>query len=286
MRRQVTLAAALTVAVLSTAAAMAQTAQPLPPGARMLRGEPKIEFIAKRLNLTADQKKTYDSLMEVYRVSMEDEKRRMPEILQQIRELMTELSAAEAAKDTAKADAIRAQIGKLRPGLGAEKELFDNLAAVLTEEQRQDVALLRDWLDKGPPDTKIAPTEVLKLARGLNLAADQEEKLKALENDFRTKINDPANVAEGVRDALYEQLVKDISSILTPPQAEKFRKRLELLKPDPNARPTPAPAATAPPAPKPVAPPAAPPSGGPGTPKPAEPAKPADPPKPTEPGKP
>lgn len=286
MRRQFFVAGALALAALLTGAAPAQTAQPLPPGARMLRGEQKIEFIARRLNLTADQKKTYDSLMDVYKVSMEDERRRMPEILQQIRELMTELSAAEAAKDTAKAEAIRTQIGKLRPGLGAEKELFDNLSAVLTEEQRQDLALLRDWLDKGPPDTKIAPMEVLKLARGMNLASDQDEKLRALENDFRTKINDPANAAESVRDTLYEQLVKDIASILTPPQAEKFRKRLELLKPDPSARPTPPAGAAAPAAPKPATPPAAPPAATPGSTPPPEPGKPADPPKPTEPGKP
>ncbi|MGE0480881.1 MAG: hypothetical protein AB7Q17_10470 [Phycisphaerae bacterium] len=241
----------LTVFLAAGVAAIAQMpnpGQPTNPAARVLRGEDRLTYLGKRLGLAPAQKQQFDSLLEVYRVTVADERSRTADILHQIRSLLTDLQEAQKAGDTAKADAIRDQIGMLRPGVKAEKEFLTNLTPMLDPGQIELLEMLKQRLDRNRATELASPLEILAAARALQPTEQQTKDLDKLQEDLRQKMASQTDVN---REAVLEQFTRDVRKVLTGDQVAKFDRVVEALKPEPvnpaSAENTPTPVNITPP---------------------------------------
>lgn len=215
-------------------------------GATTLRGEAKLRYIGRRLSLTADQQKSFDGLLDTFKVTVEAESQNQTAYLTQLKELIAAQTAATESGDKDKAEQIRKQINETRPGMRAEQEFFLNLEKLLTPEQKEVAALLRQHAEK-PGGLELTPVYILTTARGLGLTPEQSKRIDALQSATMEQMN-PLGGQPPNREAVRDKLIVDVRAVLTPAQQKQYDARIEVLKSRPGDEQG-APAAAPPPAP-------------------------------------
>lgn len=196
---------------------------------RSLKGEARIHYLAKRLNFTPEQKATFDSLLEVYRQTLQEEQANLATILYEIRARVAEVQELERQGKQEEAAAARSEIEKLRPGKQAEHELTTNLKSILTPAQLEDYDFLVDRMDRNRATNLVSPLDVIEAATYAGVDGEQKSRLSKLENDFRDRINAAGAVD---REKVLAEFIKDIREILKPDQQKKFDRRIEICRPE------------------------------------------------------
>lgn len=212
------------------AAKPAPVRQPAPAADRTLKGEARVHYLAKRLNFTASQKATFDSLLEVYRQTLQEEQANLATILYEIRARVAEIQELERQGKHTEAEAARKEIDKLRPGKQAENEIMANIRAMLVPEQLLDLDFLIDRMDRNKATSAMAPMDVIEAAVFAGADAEQKAKLSKIENEFRERINSAGAPID--REKVLAEFTRDVRGLLRPDQQEKFDRRIKICEPE------------------------------------------------------
>ena len=199
-----------------------------------LRGEQRLRYLVRQLDLGPEDREFVEGLLEVYadqvRTQKTDQEQR-GDLLERVRVLYAQMEEAEQAGNTQKADELREQMKVLGPGVLAERELLATLEANLSDDQKAALKQARQRLRR-VPDGVLRPIDVLKAAQALELDPEQQRKLSKLLQEYRSYVSGIAGRLSGpTRELALERIVSDIRGILTPEQAERFNKQIEKLRP-------------------------------------------------------
>jgi Spy/CpxP family protein refolding chaperone len=205
-----------------------------------LRGEQKLRYLVKQLDLGPQDHEFVQGLLEVYAEQVQTQKVEQEErgdLLERVRVLYAKMGEAEQAGDTSRAEELREQMKLLGPGVLAEREFFAALEVNLSEDQKAALKKARQRLRR-VPDGALRPIDVLKTAQALELAPEQDSKLSKLLQEYRAYMKGQAGrLYEPARQLAIQRIITDIRGILTTEQTEPFDKQIEKLRP-----PAPAPA--------------------------------------------
>lgn len=229
-RRTAVVSAALCLAV----AAVAQEAQPiqLNPGARpavnaafpALQKEARMAYLVKQVRLTPEQKTQADGLMSMYRANTQDRK---PDI-QHIQALYAQLEQAKKDGNKELEQQITEQFRKMGSTEDADREFLANLEAMLTPEQKTALAEAQQRLAENPSGA-LSPRDVVRVARGLKLSADQAARLDAAVAAFRKEVNAVPNFDTLTRVRMLDQFINTVGQLLSPEQKAQLDAELEPL---------------------------------------------------------
>ncbi len=227
---------ALLLAVISFAQTIRPTQRTPRGGDRIvpLRGEQKLRYLTRQLNLGPEDREFVQGLLEVYAHQVRAQKVEQEErgnLLERVRVLYAQMEEAEQAGNTQRADELREQMKVLGPGVLAEREFFAALEGNLSDDQKATLKQARQRLRR-VSDGALQPIDVLQAAQGLQLDPEQQRKLSKLLQEYRAYV---AGIAGGLsgprRELALGRIVSDIRAILTPEQAERFDKQIVKLRP-------------------------------------------------------
>ena len=198
----------------------------------ILDGEQKLKYIGKQLKLNPNQQTHFDSLLPVYTEMMKDESDQafLIQRLTEIQGLLNQREEAKKAGDDAKAKALTEEIHRVTPGVAPERQFFENLAEVLTAEQKTTLEAVRAKVTANP-DVSLTPTDVLQIAKDQKLSKEQEAKLDKQMTEFRDEmaLKRPNNLADRLQRV--DQLIGKVRGILTPEQQTAFDAEIERKRP-------------------------------------------------------
>jgi hypothetical protein len=204
------------------------------PRVNPLRGEQKLRYLVKQLDLIPKDSEFVEGLLQLYADSVREQETQQADrgdLLERVRVLYEQMQEAEKAGDKERAEQLREQMKVLGPGVVAEREFFDSLESILSEEQKAVLKRAQRRLQR-VPDGTLRPIDVLRAAQSLELTPEQGPKLSKALRDFRAYLKEQgARPAEGMRALFIERIVAGIREILTPEQTERFDKQIEKLRP-------------------------------------------------------
>lgn len=215
---------------------------PAVPSKPALRNEEKLRYVIAQLDLSVEQAKNAEALVEVFRAAREEDERTFTEKVALVRATSDALKEAEAAGDPVRAEAMREELRRAMPGVRAEEEFYAQLESLLQEPQKAQLAATLDRLRRNASG-ELRPIDVVHLALSLGLSPEQQSKLdKALET-ARQSTGGQGQLREKQRAALCEAVITNVRAILSSEQAAQFDKQLGKMRALPAA---PAKAAEAP----------------------------------------
>ena len=227
-------------ALLLTVTSFAQTMRPTqarPPGGERvvpLRGEQKLRYLVRQLDLGPEDREFVEGLLEVYAEQVRAQKTEQEErgdLLERVRVLNAQMEEAEQAGNTQRADELREQMKVLGPGVLAEREFLATLETNLSDDQKATLKQARQRLRR-VPDGALRPIDVLKAAQALELDPEQQGKLSKLLQEYRAYVTGIAGgLSRPARELALGRIVSDIRGMLTPEQAERFDKQIVKLRP-------------------------------------------------------
>ncbi|MBU0641027.1 MAG: hypothetical protein KKB50_19360 [Planctomycetes bacterium] len=200
--------------------------------ANRLHGTKKLMYITRRLDLNEEQQRHVDELLAAFGEQLQASRADARRNLELARSLAQEGREAEQAGDLAKAEEIRKQIQRLRPGIAAEDDFFTGLMPMLNAEQKQIAQKLRDRLDKDP-DVTLRPGPVARLAIDLRLKDEQYAKLQELQQQARQDIRMLPPDGSTTYENVVNEFAKHVRELLGPAQVKIFDKEMRLMQPDP-----------------------------------------------------
>lgn len=227
-------AAAILLGVTGILSAWAQVPPATRPAARTpeepaLRGEAKLRWICKRLQLNEPQTQQMEALITAYNAELAEYQKDPAEMAHQLQEKSAEIQAARAAGDEQRVEKLRQELRELAPEARAEKTFFERLEQSLTEAQKTRLPQLRE-LAKDPKSASLRPFHVIQAARELGLSPDQDRRLEEVLETFRKNqmVDRPKDFT--AMEERVEQLVQDVRAVLTAAQAAKFDDRIATLR--------------------------------------------------------
>lgn len=200
--------------------------EPQPSGPK---GEAKLRWIYKQLQLDELQRQQAEVLISIYHAKLAELREIGPELMEEIQALYAKIREKEAAGDQEGAQELRVQLGNLAPLKQAEKAYFDALEQVLTEEQKAKLPEIRERAET-VGDVSVRPVHILRAARKLSLTREQRIQLEKVLEEFRASQTGAQPQNEGARSKRMKQLTEDVRAILTPQQAEEFDKEIADLR--------------------------------------------------------
>lgn len=221
----------LIVGLLGVALAWAQlypSRQPKPQQSGP-KGEAKLRWICKQLQLDEMQRQQAEALIPIYDATLAKLRESGAKLMEEIQALYTELREAIEAGDKEREKELRAQLADMAPLKQAEKAYFDALEQVLTEEQKAKLPEIRKRAET-VGDIAMRPVHVLRAARKHPLTREQHIQLEKVLEEFRASQTGTPPQNEGARSEKMDQLTKDVRAILTAQQAEEFDKQIADLR--------------------------------------------------------
>jgi Spy/CpxP family protein refolding chaperone len=218
----------LTVLVLMGLGLLAATALAQEPGAATapararagLRGIPDVE---QAVTLTAEQKQKVAELQEQLRTKLREMMgERDQAAFEKMRELRQQLLEAAKAGDDAKVEAVQKELDAI-PMTAQRRKLvadyYDEVAKLLTAEQKPQFEVWRKLQDSGVPANLLANPEALKAAVAkLELPEAQKKEIDAAFVKCEAKVKAvPAEDAAAKR-AAEQALATEIVGLLKPSQ--------------------------------------------------------------------
>lgn len=210
-----------------TGAAMRPAAPPQDEGPK---GEAKLRWICKQLKLTAAQKTQAEALLTEYRAALAEQStpEKSQELMAQIRDKFAEVQKARADGNMELARKLQEEMKLMSPGRRAEDAFFEGLEQALTPEQRERLAAVRLQAES-IGDISLRPIHVLRIARALDLTAEQEQRLEQVTADFRTEVSTNPPGKEDTNERV-EKYIERVRGLLTPAQLAKFNAEIEDLR--------------------------------------------------------
>ncbi|MEW6197695.1 MAG: Spy/CpxP family protein refolding chaperone [Planctomycetota bacterium] len=154
-----------------------------------------VQTLPDELNLTPEQRAQFDKLLQEQRDILEDHLRAWRQMRA---EKVEQMRAAEESGDEELAAKLREELLWSRPEGPDVDAFFEQLAKVLTEEQRAQLAEFRaDMSNPRPVDAALDVREILRAARRLTLNDEQRQKLRdinhqAMSAERRGRLDDAA----------------------------------------------------------------------------------------------
>jgi hypothetical protein len=222
-----------------------------------LRGEAKLRWIGKRLQLNEAQTQQMDALLAAYNAEVAEGQQNPLDMARKLQEKSAEIQNAKAQGDEAKVEALRQELRDMAPEARAEKAFFEAFEQNLTAAQKARLGQLRE-LAKDPKSASLRPVHVLRAAREVGLAPEQDRRLEDVLDAFRKNLLVDRPKDQAASEERVEQLVRDVRAVLTPAQTAKFDEQIDkwrISAPAPVPMQMHAPTPKPPEAPKPPEPP-------------------------------
>lgn len=210
---------------------------PAAPKKPPLSKEARIQYIVKNLDLTPEQQKNAQAVADTYLKSGQGSQQ---DFLAKVQQLTEEYKQAETSGDKNRMEQITQELRGMGTNTVDEPQFLENLRAILTEPQKAELARITERL-KSNPAGLMRPIDVFRAATDLNLSTEQRAKLEDALTSYREQLvaappaRDPASI-DLQRTQQVEDLVGRVRPILTPDQAAKFSRRIEVMSP--QAAPT------------------------------------------------
>jgi len=229
--------AALLLAATSLAQMVREMPHRRPPAANVtpLRGEQKLRYLVKQLELNADDREFAEGLIEVYRQAVQEQTAEgdaSGDLVERVRTLYARMQEAEKAGKKEEAERLREQMKTLGPGVTPEREFFESLRAALSDEQNVALDQAIERL-KNTPDGALRPIDILRVVRAQNLTTEQQTKLSQALREFRDAQQNAGRPSEEANQAALNSFIETMKAILTPEQAAQLDKRIEQMRPEP-----------------------------------------------------
>ncbi len=187
-------------------------------------GPEQFEFMRAELKITDEQKPQWDGLIETYKARVMEEAVGLLANVEEMKALRKDLDVAEAAGNKERAAELRARLNDLRPEKRPTEEFFVGLNDMLTAQQRETLPKLRAALEEGKLMlVDLTPRGVARIAESLDLSDEQRVKLAKIQDDFRQQVQTRNRRTESNKRAMLTSLIDQITLILTPEQAVKFK---------------------------------------------------------------
>lgn len=221
-----------------------------------LKGEAKLRWILTRLQLSAEQTKQADALIQVFNAELEEAKNNQADFLRRIQDKLAEIKSAEGEGNQERVKQLKQEIQGLTPQATAENNFFNALEQQLTDAQKARLPRLKE-LVQHPNEASMRPAHVVALVYELKPTTEQIRKLEDVLDEFRKgMVQDRPRDAAGLETRI-DDFAKKVRELLTPDQQKTFDQKIATLRTDPPvavAMPPGSPA-TPPPPPAPPTPP-------------------------------
>ncbi len=209
--------------------------------------EKKLRDTCQRLALTSEQDKVVDNLVLIFRAELEEAQKNPMKLLDDIRFKLAELKEVqhtleEARKGTDKAKieeltkkeaALKRELANTAPLRRAELNFYEGLEPALNASQKKQLERIRKRMDAAP-EARVKPVQIFRVARELiktnpnqSDRTTQEQKIDTIEQSFRQRMATERVMADGPPPSLIEELIRDVASVLTAEQREKFEEQIE-----------------------------------------------------------
>lgn len=200
----------------------------------------KLRYICKQLELTAEQRQNVEGLFAILEQERNLTGDELARHVEEIRAKYQEMMAAQSAGDMALAEKLRDELRNMAPGKMAADNFVRGIMPLLTDAQKAKFNTLLAQLET-VASLELQPIQVLRLARGLDLTANQRKSIDRIEGEFRQTMTQTYDLTAAKKSELLDQLILNVGAVLTDVQRTKWILELDRLRPDP----LPAPAADA-----------------------------------------
>ncbi|MFH1746993.1 MAG: hypothetical protein ABIG44_08105 [Planctomycetota bacterium] len=243
MMLRVLLTSLFVVALVSSAAAQDRglppwPGQPKPGEPTPLSVKTKLVWLCNQLELTEEQWKHTEGLFAILEVEGKKSPDELQDLLTQIRELSSLIQEADDAGDKERAAELRAELRALAPGVQAQANFLNGLTPQLTDPQIARLDELIKRLEKVQylEQIQLQPIQVVRIARSLNLSAEQQGRLEQVMSNFRAHVKKLGQIQPVMQTELLDKIIADVGTILTPEQSPSFKSEVQKLRLDAPAR--------------------------------------------------
>lgn len=205
------------------------TARPPANPSPALSGAEKLRWVTDRLNLTEEQKKQVEALVQIYDAEVQAGQSDPQALGQKMKEKLAEIEEARGKGDEATATRLQQELREIVPHVAAEKNFYANLEQTLTDEQKARLPGLREHAESGK-GLYVRPVQVLRAVYATDPTTAQFDKIEQVLDEYRQQMVTVRSIDAGNISKMVEDLTAKLRTILTPPQAEKFDRALDLLK--------------------------------------------------------
>lgn len=198
-------------------------------------GEPKLRAVCKQLNLTDDQWKQAETLIQVFNAELDELRRDPKKIIEEIEAKYGELKDAKNSGDESRVKKLKEELRGLAPTSRAERHFFDGLVSVLNAEQKVKLEKIR----RAESGAALKPFQVVRIARQVELTPQQDRDLERVMREYRTKVAGSPNAA-------VDEFIAEVRLLLTNTQQSKFDQLIDEARFGDDDGSTPKPPAPAP----------------------------------------
>ncbi len=192
---------------------------------RPLLGELRVRYLLRQLDLTEEQAKAAEQIIRAAYTPANER------AAGKVRALWRAWAQADAAGDDAKAQLAIKELRKLNEDPLPETTILKQLEEVLTDRQKRKLEAAQRRL-KRYPGGGVSPGDMYRIARELDLSAEQNKQLLEIYKATREKLGPILRPSEKKKAELVNYMYGRLLEMLTPEQREVFAYRVRMLRPD------------------------------------------------------
>jgi Spy/CpxP family protein refolding chaperone len=192
-----------------------------------LLGPKKAAYLMRQLDLTEQQAAHAQGLID----SILPGDEQVPINVNEVRQIWKAIEQAKAADDQAKVDELTLQLQQMGKEATGDAEFYDNIAAQLTDEQKQKLAAAQARLERDPSGA-LRPIDLLRAAWELNPTTEQTTRLRAVQEEMRRMLYPILRPNLELKLKLINFIHDETRAVLTPEQRAKWDLRVRALRPD------------------------------------------------------
>lgn len=192
-----------------------------------LLGPRKAAYLMRQLDLTEQQAAHAQGLID----SILPGDEQVPINVNEVRQIWKEIEQAKATNNQAKVDELTQQLQQMGKEATGDAEFYDNIAAQLTDAQKQKLAAARARLERNPSGA-LRPIDLLRAAWELNTTTEQIAQLRTAQEEMRKMLYPVLRPNLELKLKLINFIHDEARAILTPEQRAKWDLRVRALRPD------------------------------------------------------
>jgi len=187
----------------------------------------KAVYLMRQIDLTTEQASQVRGLIDSILKVAEPQ----PLDINQVRQLFQEIEKAKEEGDQAKVDELTSQLKQMSGETSDGSEFYDNLAPLLTDEQKVKLAVAQDRLQYNPSGS-VRPVDLLRIVYTLNPTEAQWTKLRAAQDQMRKLLYPVMRPNLKKKHELLNYLHSEFRKALTAEQTPVFDLEVRRFRPD------------------------------------------------------
>ena len=192
-----------------------------------LLGPRKAAYLMRQLDLTEQQAAHAQGLID----SILPGNEQVPINVDEVRQIWKEIEQAKATNNQAKVDELTQQLQQMGREATGDAEFYDNIAAQLTNEQKQQLAAAQARLERNQSGA-LRPIDLLRAAWELNPTTEQTTRLRVVQEEMRKMLYPILRPNMELKLKLINFIYDETRAVLTPAQRAKWDLRVRALRPD------------------------------------------------------